>query len=119
MVRRLSPSPGRAAWSALFALQVRLAMPGALRFGFLLHDLTEGLVDLGAHHLVEGGDQGLGRHRAHPVEGLVDVGPVRLGAPGIIEWLPDLLQEEANERLRDRFGVAADLFLYGESCWNV
>ena len=62
-----------------------------------------------AHRDLEHRQQRVGGERAHPVERLAHLRPVLLGAAGLVERLPDLLDEEVDEGAGDAFGVAAQL----------
>ena len=68
-----------------------------------------GLLGRLAHRDLEHRQQRVGGERAHPVERLAHLRPVLLGAAGLVERLPDLLDEEVDVGAGGALGVAAQL----------
>src|SRR5438445_12814085 len=63
------------------------AAPGAAARAprLLLEDPPEGAVHLAPHRQAEGGEQGLGGQRPHPLQRLVDARPLGLGPAGPLD----------------------------------
>src|SRR5439155_20436991 len=70
---------------------------------------AEGALDRVAHRELEHGEHCVGRERPQPLERVADLRPALLGAPGFLERLPDLIEEELDEDARGAVGVAAQL----------
>src|SRR5919109_3315668 len=86
------------------------SLPPGRRLPKLLLDLaSRRLLHRLAHHLLKDRQECLRGERAQPLERVAHLRPVLLGAPGTVEWLPDVLQEDLDEHARHTARVAAHL----------
>ena len=82
--------------------------PAVLALGLVLEHLAERVLELGGHPLLEQRQQRLGGQRAQRVDRLDQLVPALVRLAGLVERLPQLLQEQLREGSRDRLAVAAD-----------
>ncbi len=78
------------AYPAVAAGPAQIAAAGA--------QITEAVLELGAHSLAEDRQQRLGRQRTQPADRLLDLGHARLGHAGGDERLPDVIAKQRHER---------------------
>src|SRR3954447_14090412 len=82
------------------------ARDSTLAFGHSLELLAERLLDFVGHRHPVNRNQRLQRERAQLVERGADLGPALLRVAVLFEGLPDVLEEELDEFVRDRSAAA-------------